>query len=68
MAALLAPRRSRRANRKRSVAAQAQSGDWEKMAVTSFEQMGLDTRLLRVRGGVGVRLGLRLGLGWRVLG
>ncbi|XP_021237648.1 ATP-dependent RNA helicase DBP9-like [Numida meleagris] len=45
--ALSAPCRSRRADRECSVAAQAQSGGWEKMAATSFEQMGLDARLLR---------------------
>ena len=48
--ALLARSRSRHANRKRSVVAQAQGGTPEKMAATSFEQMGLDARLLRVRG------------------
>ena len=48
--ALLASRRSRHADRKCSVVAQAQGGTPEKMAATSFEQMGLDARLLRVRG------------------
>ena len=42
--------RSRHADRKCSVVAQAQGGTPEKMAATSFEQMGLDARLLRVRG------------------
>lgn len=43
----MARSRSRHANRKRSVVAQAQGGTPEKMAATSFEQMGLDARLLR---------------------
>ena len=46
----MASRRSRHADRKCSVVAQAQGGTPEKMAATSFEQMGLDARLLRVRG------------------
>lgn len=50
VASPLAPRRSRHADRKCSVVAQAQGGTPEKMAATSFEQMGLDARLLRVRG------------------